>query len=188
MYVARILAKTVKRYFKHVEEQVIRLQAKSLEQFTVLLKLKSTFKRITRLAAFSVFKNRQTLDLLAPKIRSGSSFYFRAIYFWNFKTISKLNFKWRLVTGLCSNDFSEISNQKFLIYISIFIFSELASGRNPPDPAIWLVPRPGSFLRSCPLTRAKSLAGSFTSLFVVCEKPVILNHFSFKTCAIISVS
>ena len=58
MYVARILAKTVKRYFKHVEEQVIRLQTKSLEQFTVLLKLKSTFKIITRLAAFSVFKNR----------------------------------------------------------------------------------------------------------------------------------
>ena len=56
MYVARILAKTVKRYFKHVEEQVIRLQTS--DQFTVLLKLKSTFKIITRLAAFSVFKNR----------------------------------------------------------------------------------------------------------------------------------
>ena len=79
MYVARILAKTVKRYFKHVEEQVpVRLQTKSLDQFTVLLKLKSTFKRITRLAAFSVFKNRQTLDLLVPKTRTGSSFYFRA--------------------------------------------------------------------------------------------------------------
>ena len=78
MYVARTLAKTVKRYFKHVEEQVIRLQTKSLDQFTVLLKLKSTFKRITRLAAFSVFKNRQTLDLLVPKTRTGSSFYFRA--------------------------------------------------------------------------------------------------------------
>ena len=52
MYVARILAQTTGRYFKHVEEQVIRLQTKSLDQFTVLLKLKSTFKRITRLAAF----------------------------------------------------------------------------------------------------------------------------------------
>ena len=46
-------------------------------------------------------------------------------------------------------------------------FSKLASGRNPPNPAIWLVPRAGSFLRSCPLTRAESLAASFTSLFVV---------------------
>jgi len=51
LYVARIFAQTAERYFKHVEEQVIRLQTKSLEQFTVL-KLKSTFKRITRLAAF----------------------------------------------------------------------------------------------------------------------------------------
>ena len=46
------------------------------------------------------------------------------------------------------------------------------------------------FLRSCPLTRAKSLAALFTSLFVVCEWPkaVIFNHFSFKTSAIISIS
>ena len=51
-YVARILSQTAGRYFKHVEQQVIRLQTKSLDQFTVLLKLKSTFKRITRLAAF----------------------------------------------------------------------------------------------------------------------------------------
>ena len=78
----------------------------------------------------------------------------------------------------------------YFLYIYIFIFSELASGRNPPNPAIWLVPRAGSFLRSCPLTRAESLAALFTSLFVICEwaKPVILNHFSFKTSAIISVS
>ena len=47
------------------------------------------------------------------------------------------------------------------------IFSTLASGRNPLNPAIWLVPRAGSFLRSCPLTRAESLAASFTSFFVV---------------------
>ena len=51
-------------------------------------------------------------------------------------------------------------------YTTLF-FSELASGRNPRNPAIWLVPRAGSFLRSCPLTRAESLAASFTSLFVV---------------------
>ena len=50
---------------------------------------------------------------------------------------------------------------------SRWIFSELASGWNPRKPAIWLVPRAGSFLRSCPLTRAESLAASFTSLFVV---------------------
>ena len=104
--------------------------------------------------------------------------------------------------------------------ILYLFFSKLASGPNPPKPAIWLVPRAGGFLRSCPgrikvirpghnqifsdgwftkfcytlcsasLTRAESLAASFTSLFVVWEwaKPVIFNHVSFKTCAIISVS
>ena len=46
-------------------------------------------------------------------------------------------------------------------------FFKLASGRNPPNSAIWLVQRAGGFLRSCPLTRAESLAASFTSLFVV---------------------
>ena len=74
--------------------------------------------------------------------------------------------------------------------IAHLFFSKLASGRNPPNLAIWLVPRAGSFLRSCPLTRAESLAALFTSLFVVCEwaKPVIFQHFSFKTCAIMSIS
>ena len=72
----------------------------------------------------------------------------------------------------------------------VLFFSKLASGRNSPNPAIWLVPGAGGFLRSCPLTRAESLAALFTSLFVVCEwaKPVIFQHFSFKTCAIISIS
>ena len=52
--------------------------------------------------------------------------------------------------------------------IPLFLFfSKLESGGNPPNPAIWLVPRAGSFLRSCPLTRAELLAASFTSLFVV---------------------
>ena len=50
---------------------------------------------------------------------------------------------------------------------NLLFFSKLASGRNPPNPAIWLVPRAGGILRSCPLTRAESLAASFTSLFVV---------------------
>ena len=72
----------------------------------------------------------------------------------------------------------------------VISFSKLASRQNPPNPAIWLVPRAGSFLWSCPLTWAESLAASFTSLFVICEwaKPVIFNHFSTKTCAIISIS
>ena len=51
-------------------------------------------------------------------------------------------------------------------YIVLF-FSKLASGLNPPNPAIWLVSRAGGILRSCPLTQAESLAASFTSLFVV---------------------
>ena len=48
----------------------------------------------------------------------------------------------------------------------------------------------GRFFTICPLTRAESLAASVTSLFVVCEwaKPVIFNHFSYKTCDIISIS
>ena len=33
-----------------------------------------------------------------------------------------------------------------------YFFSKLTSGRNPPNPAIWLVPRAGGILRSCPLT------------------------------------
>ena len=83
------------------------------------------------------------------------------------------------------NEYTCYTSKYFILFSS-----KLASGRNPPNPAIWLVPRAGSFLRSCPLTRAESLAALFTSLFVVCEwaKPVIFNHFSFKTCAIISVS
>ena len=47
----------------------------------------------------------------------------------------------------------------------------------------------GRFLRSCPLTQAESFTASFTSLLFVNEqKPWFLNHFSFKTCAINSIS
>ena len=84
-----------------------------------------------------------------------------------------------------------------LIFVGIaiiyhYFFSKLAGGRNPQNPAIWLVPRASGFLWSCPLTRAESesLAGAlFTSLFVVFEwaKPVIFQHFSSKTCTIISI-
>ena len=65
--------------------------------------------------------------------------------------------------------------------IGFYFFCKPASGRNPPNPAIWLVPGAGGILQSCPLTRAESLAGSFTSLFVVCEwaKTVILKPFFF---------
>ena len=59
------------------------------------------------------------------------------------------------------------------------------SGRNPPNPAIWLVPRAGGILRSCPLTRAESLAALLTSLFVVCEwaKTVIFTMTLAIHCA-----
>ena len=69
----------------------------------------------------------------------------------------------------------------FKQYTTLF-FSKLASGRNPPNPAIWLVPRAGGgILRSCPLARAQSLAASFASLFVVCEwaKTGIFKPFFF---------
>ena len=52
--------------------------------------------------------------------------------------------------------------------IAYYFFSKLASGRNPPNPAVWLVPKAGSFLRSCPLTRAESLTALFTSLLLCC--------------------
>ena len=57
-------------------------------------------------------------------------------------------------------------------YISLF-FSKLASGQNPPKSCNLISSESGQyFLRSCPLTRAESMAASFTdlkSLFVVCE-------------------
>ena len=48
-----------------------------------------------------------------------------------------------------------------------YCFSKLASRRNPPNPAIWLAPKAGSFLRPCPPTRAESLA-AFINKFVCC--------------------
>ena len=51
MYVAKVWTKTAKGYFKNVEEQgqqVVRRQSKVLEQFIVLLNLKSTFLRLAR--------------------------------------------------------------------------------------------------------------------------------------------
>ena len=61
-----------------------------------------------------------------------------------------------------------------------FFFCKLASGRNPPNPPIWLVSRAGGFFTILPAGR-ESLAASFTSLFVVCEwtKPVKFKPFFF---------
>ena len=42
-------------------------------------------------------------------MRPGGSFYLRAIYFWNNKTISQLDFERLFVADFCSNDLSEIS-------------------------------------------------------------------------------
>ena len=57
--------------------------------------------------------------------------------------------------------FKPIRNGEIFWIIITIIFSKLASRRNPPNPAIWLVPRAGGFLRFCPLTRGESLAASF---------------------------
>ena len=43
-----------------------------------------------------------------------------------------------------------------------YFFSKLASGRNPANPAIWLVPRAGSFLLSNP----SGIVGSFIQKIV----------------------
>ena len=74
--------------------------------------------------------------------------------------------------------------------LKIFLYYFFLSLQNPPNPAIWLVPRAGGFLRSCPLTRAESLAALFTSLFVVCEwaKPVIFNHFLLKLALLLALA
>ena len=49
-----------------------------------------------------------------------------------------------------------------------YLFGEANIAYYPPNPAIWLVPKAGSFLRSCPLTRAESLTALFTSLLLCC--------------------
>ena len=74
-------------------------------------------------------------------------------------------------------------------YTPLF-FSELASGRNPQNPAILLVPRADGFFRSCPLTRPESLAALFTSLFIVCERaqPVILTIFILKLVLLLALA
>ena len=72
----------------------------------------------------------------------------------------------------------------------VLFFSKLANGRNPPNPAIWLVQGAGGFLLSCPLTRAESLPALFTSLFVVCEwaKPVTFNQFFLKLALLLALA
>ena len=75
--------------------------------------------------------------------------------------------------------------------ICLFIFSKLASGRNPPNEKIWLVPRAGGILRSCPITPG-GIVGSFIYKFVCClwrsKNCHFQNHLSCKTCAVISIS
>ena len=119
-----------------------------------------------------------------------------AVVFTNIPTRNRSysTYLWRSIIAACSirKPFFCCSFLlfRFMIYAKshffglkeIFLFfSKLASRWNPPNPAIWLVPRAGSFSRSCPLTRLESLAASFTSLFVVCEwaKPVIVKPFLF---------
>ena len=70
---------------------------------------------------------------IAPKIRTGGSFFLGAIYFWgNFKTISQINFKQILVTDFCSNDLkfpwhvyyiSKSRHQKFQSKLSSIFFT-----------------------------------------------------------------
>ena len=62
-----------------------------------------------------------------------------------------------------------VSSFKFIYYIyKLLFFSKLARGRNPSNPAIWLVPRAGGILRSCPLLNPGGIVGSFIHKFVCC--------------------
>ena len=79
---------------------------------------------------------------------------------------------------------------RLLLINNRIFFLGLQAGGNPQIVQSDCFRERAVFSRSCPLTRAESLAALFTSLFVVCDwvKPVIFNHFSLKTCAIFSVS
>ena len=65
-----------------------------------------------------------------------------------------------------------------LVNIKHLFFSKLASGWNPPNPTIWLVPRTGSFLRSCPLTRAESLAAHMCCKQIFVFSPLLWSKLT----------
>ena len=76
MYVTGVSANTAKpKYFKICWGTSHSTSEQSLEQFIVLLKLiKEYVLKNIRIDNRIWFKNKQTLELLVPKIRSGGSF------------------------------------------------------------------------------------------------------------------
>ena len=83
---------------------------------------------------------------------------------------------------------SKLQKTCFLKNLYLF-FSKLASGRNPPNRTIWLVPRAGSFLRLLPANPG-GIVGSFIHKFVCClwmSKTVIFNHFFFKLALLLAL-
>ena len=63
----------------------------------------------------------------------------------------------------------------FKQYPTLF-FSNLASGRNPPNPAIWLVPRAGGYFTILPANQG-AIVGSFIHEFVCCLWMSKNRHF-----------
>ena len=74
MHVLGFYPKLPRHIFKMSSNKSFDLK-QGLEQFIVRLTLKVPFEDRP------FFKNEQTLELLVPKVRTGSSFYLRAIYF-----------------------------------------------------------------------------------------------------------
>ena len=75
------------------------------------------------------------------------------------------------------NEYTCYTSKYFILFSS-----KLASGWNPPNPAIWLVPRVSSFLRSCLLTQAESwqLYSQVCLLFVNEQNRWFLTIFLLK--------
>ena len=85
------------------------------------------------------------------------AFHTKKLLTWN-------GWVFHILHGLLETKFV-FSCWKYPLYI---FFSKLANGRNPPNPAIWLVPRAGGILPSSPLTRPGGIVGSFIHKFVCC--------------------
>ena len=141
----------------------------------------------------STFLKLSADKLLVFKWSQAQVYFFKKNFIWNMLCLC--HYGPALLRVCFQSNLGRENSASYLLAFSFsywfFILSKLASRRNHPNPGMWLVLRAGRILRSCALTRAESLAASFTSLFVVCEWAKTVNfqpHFSLKTCGIINIS